>query len=134
MSRSGYFDDLEDSKLALWRGAVKSAIRGARGQKLLRDLADAMDAMPEKVLIAYELIDAEGDACALGVVGRLRGIDMAKLDPDCPNDVALAFDVEPTLARKIVFENDEGNWDSETPAQRWKRMRKWVDKNLVKGG
>ena len=57
MSRSAYSDDLEDDVMNLWRGAVMSAIRGKRGQQLLRDLRDALDAMPEKRLIANHLVD-----------------------------------------------------------------------------
>lgn len=80
MSRSGYTDDYDEDPLAngRWRAQVKSAIRGKRGQAFLRELADAMDAMPEKVLIAEELVDADGDACAIGVVCKARGIDTSK--------------------------------------------------------
>ena len=45
MSRSGYSDDDEDGRLAMWRGAVQSAIRGKRGQAALRELLTALDAM-----------------------------------------------------------------------------------------
>ena len=51
MSRSGYTDDFDDQwALIRWRGAVTSAIRGKRGQEFLREMAAAMDAMPEKSL------------------------------------------------------------------------------------
>ncbi|KGC50992.1 hypothetical protein DO66_5867 [Burkholderia pseudomallei] len=36
MSRSGYSDDCGGWSLIRWRGAVNSAIKGARGQKFLR--------------------------------------------------------------------------------------------------
>lgn len=35
MSRSGYTDDCDGWQLIMYRGAVASAIRGARGQRLL---------------------------------------------------------------------------------------------------
>ncbi len=38
MSRSGYQDDCEG--LNLYRGTVRRAIRGKRGQAFLRELAD----------------------------------------------------------------------------------------------
>ena len=65
MSRSGLVEDDGDDPLAhgRWRGAVKSAINGKRGQQFLRELADALDAMPEKVLVAGAL-QAETDAIA----------------------------------------------------------------------
>ena len=57
MSRSGYSDDLETWQLIKWRGQVMSAIRGKRGQKFLRELLAALDAMPKKILITEDLID-----------------------------------------------------------------------------
>ena len=42
MSRSNYSDDIDDYRqLVLWRGAVRSAIRGRRGQAFLHDLLTA---------------------------------------------------------------------------------------------
>lgn len=60
MSRSDYSEDLDMWDLIRWRGQVASAIRGKRGQKLLRDLAAALDAMPVKALIADELQTEDG--------------------------------------------------------------------------
>ena len=56
MSRSGYTDDLDDDlAMGRWRGMVASATRGRRGQKLLTDLLAALDAMPEKALVAKQI-------------------------------------------------------------------------------
>lgn len=108
MSRSGYSDDCDGWDLIRWRGAVNSAIKGKRGQAFLRELAAALDAMPDKRLIADELQTAEGDYCTIGVLGAARGIDMSKLDPDDRETVAAAFNIAPALAAEIVYENDEG--------------------------
>jgi hypothetical protein len=127
MSRSGYSDDCEN--LGLWRGAVNAAAQGARGQKLLGELAAAMDAMTEKALIAEELIAADGQLCALGVLGCARGIGdkLRDLDPEDYDAVSRVFDIAPALAQEIVYQNDEGAWQGrETPEQRWERMRLWV--------
>ena len=131
MSRSGYVDDLDNWDLIKWRGQVTSAIRGKRGQALLRDLITALDAMPEKILITDKLIDAKGDVCALGAVGKLRGIDMQNIDPEEPEQVATAFNIASPMAQEIVFENDEVGYRDETPEQRWQRVRKWAEANLV---
>lgn len=58
MSRSGYSDDYDGDNwdLIRWRGAVTSAIRGKRGQAFLREALAALDAMPEKQLIAGDLV------------------------------------------------------------------------------
>ena len=56
MSGSGYNDDCDGWALIRWRGAVASAIRGRRGQAFLRDLLAALDAMPDKRLVADALV------------------------------------------------------------------------------
>jgi len=57
MSRSGYIEDWDDQwGLICYRGAVKSAIRGRRGQAFLREMLAALDALPEKRLITEELV------------------------------------------------------------------------------
>lgn len=103
-----------------------SAIRGKRGQQLLLDLIVALDAMPEKVLITEELINTEGDVCALGAVGKYRGVEMSNLDPEDSEIVAEVFNIADPLAREITYINDEcGNYD-ETPQARWQRVRQWA--------
>lgn len=72
----------------MWRGAVNSAIHGKRGQGFLRDMAAALDAMPNKTLVANALQTPSGEVCAMGAVGVARGIDMTKLDPEYPEQVA----------------------------------------------
>jgi hypothetical protein len=108
MSRSGYSDDNEDNwALICWRGAVKRSIRGRRGQAALRELAAAMDAMPNKTLAAESLVTEDGAFCTLGVLGQARGIDMDAIDPDDWEAVAAKFNLAPAMVREIVYENDE---------------------------
>jgi hypothetical protein len=135
MSRSGYTDDCDDDNSGyLWMGAVNSAINGKRGQKFLRDLLAALDAKPEKTLVAHALVTEDGNHCALGVIGRLRGIDMPitnddpdELDDDTTYWMAAKLDIAPALAREIVYLNDEGFYDVDTPDTRFKRVRLWVE-------
>lgn len=126
MSRSGYSEDFDDNwMLIIWRGAVASAINGKRGQAFLKDLLNAMDAMPEKKLIADEL-ECEGAVCAIGALGRSRGLDMSKLDPEDIDTVAAAFGISGALAKETVWMNDDGGSYKETSEQRFERMRSWV--------
>lgn len=48
-------------------------------------------------------------------------------------DVAKAFGIAEAMAAEIMFENDEysGYWQSETPEQRWSRMRQWIASLIV---
>lgn len=133
MSRSGYSDDFDDKKLLnLYRATVERTIKGRRGQAFLQELATAMDAMPEKVLIRDELIDEDGGCCAIGVVCKARKLDVSKVDCDDPEAVGKLVGISRSMAAEIEYENDEyyGSWIDDTPEKRWKRMRKWVAANL----
>lgn len=160
MSRSGYGDcDGDHWQLIKWRGAVASAIKGARGQAFLRELLMAMDAMPEKTLTVGEL-QTDGEFCALGVVGAARGVDLSKVDTEDWPQLSSTFGIAEAMAREIMFENDEAvddfewidveicgpmrqHWPdydrhsrsvrnplSNVPAQRWSHMRAWVVANI----
>lgn len=176
MSRSGYTDDGWDDESAQWAairyaGALKSAVRGKKGQAFLRELLAALDAMPVKRLIREHLVidgqqdsytgdayggvtypqiivgadelvardgtvAAMGDVCALGALGKVRGLDMTDLDPEDAEGVADAFSVNEKIIRDIVYHNDEmfdHEWDADkrehrvmTPEKRWLKMRDWV--------
>lgn len=135
MSRSGYTDDGDsDIPIELYRQAVHRATSGYRGQHLLKKLRDALDAMPVKRLIAGNIKDVQGEVCVLGALDP----NAPKYDEDwCddfdhPRKLAKHFNIAPALASEIVYMNDEAvSWKSdETPEQRWKRMRQWVDTQI----
>lgn len=136
MSRSGYVDDLDVGQFNLWRGAVLRAVRGKRGQRAVRDLIEALDAMPEKRLAA-DLFDAEGSHCALGAIAAHRRVDLEHIqDPfahpgdlyDCRDEIADALDIAPALAAEVMFLNDERGHDSDE--DRWRYMRRWAERQL----
>lgn len=141
MSRSGYSDGFDGPDLWLYRGAVQSAINGRRGQSFLREMLAAMDALPVKRLIAHDLARADlvsfshwgmieaPSVCAIGTVGRSRGIDMRDLDPEESEKVAKAFGIAESMAREIVFMNDEAWWRV-TPEERFTKMREWIVENI----
>lgn len=138
MSRSGYVDDCDEQwQFALWRGSVASAIRGRRGQSFLKEMLASLDAMPVKRLIAGDLVAPElvpcshwglfetESVCAIGALGKARGIDMSSMDPEDAATVAGAFNIADCLAREVVCLNDE-HYDPETPERRFERMRAWI--------
>ena len=137
MGRSGYTDDCEQWALIRWRGAVASSMRGRKGQAFLVELLAALDAMPEKRLIAQSFSE-EGSYCTLGVIGASRGVTMPvvvdeddeHMDPsEIRDDVCAALGIPDALAAEIMDTNDEGGWN-DTPEQRWSRMRRWVAGNI----
>lgn len=160
MSRSGYHDDCDDPLAhGRWRSAVRRAMQGKRGQAFLCEALAALDAMPDKRLVrehlefdgwqppwrAEEIIVGGdvltdrngvpcpmGSVCLLGAVGKARGLDMSKLDPEDMESVAPTFGIADAMAREIVYWNDDCGPRDETPEQRWVRMRKWVEDQIAK--
>ena len=112
MSRSGYSDDYDYDQWQgiMWRGAVASAIRGKRGQAFLKEMLAALDALEESRLVSDVLQDPYDTAavCALGAVGKTRGLDMEKIYPEDRETVAGAFGIPNALASEIMFLNDDG--------------------------
>ena len=143
MSRSGYddYDGDETYPFELYRQAVDNALFGKRGQAFLREMRDAFDALPRKELIA-SMMEVEGAVCAIGAVGKARGVDMTELNGMAEYDdsmelgpaVAKQFGIAKSMAREIMYENDEnGPWRvKETPEDRYVRMRAWVELNIIK--
>ena len=132
MSRSGYSDDYEF--MGLWQGTVERSIKGKRGQAFLTAMANALEAMPEKRLIAGQLVSENGECCAMGSVCVARSLDASSVDYEDRDQVAALFNIAPSLAAEIAYQNDDdffGYQKRETPEARWMRMRKWVEGNLV---
>lgn len=136
MGRSGYSDDIEDMrKLICWRGAVTKAFKGGRGQAFLRDMLVALDSVADGKLISNDLVRPDGSVCALGAVGKARGIDMSNIDPEDLESVAAKFGIARAMAAEITYENDEGGpsyWSDEKPEARFERMRKWIESQIRK--
>lgn len=141
MSRSGYIDDLgDDDPLAYgrWRGRLMSSIRGKNGQAFLREIIEALDALPEKRLVANSFAEPDGqNFCTLGAVGHKRGVDLAQFAEQIADDdldqgsVAGVFGISYVLACEIMAENDDCGPHHETPEQRWSRMRRWAERHLI---
>lgn len=163
MSRSGYSDDFgDDDPLALgrYRAQVASAIRGKRGQTLLRELVAALDAMAEPRLVAGAL-EADGQFCALGAVGQARGLNLAAIDTYDVESLGGTFNIADQLAREVMWVNDDhvSEWEwveveicgpmlphyphwgkhrqrvrvpnERAGFERWKEVREWATKNLA---
>jgi hypothetical protein len=139
VSRSGYSNDLDQGALNIWRGAVESAIYGKRGQAFLVELVQALDALPAPRLIAKDLVSSEGEVCALGAVGKARGVDMTGVDTYDRHALSETFGIAGAMAAEIMYENDERternpDWTRRalTPEERFQRMREWALDHLLK--
>jgi hypothetical protein len=116
----------------MWQSVVDRTIKGKRGQAFLRECLAALDALPEKRLVAGELVSEEG-CCAMGAVALARGMDVRNVDADNRRQVADAFGITPSLASEIAYVNDDDAYylPDETPEQRFERVRKWVASRIV---
>lgn len=142
MSRHGYSDGWDGDwwPTIMWNGRVASAIRGKRGQVMLRELRDALDAMESKELIRGSIVASNGCCCAIGALLKEREVpyldrlikaeDDQYILEDWNDDIAEDLDVATPLIQEIAYMNDEGGFH-ETPAGRWRRMRDWVDKKIT---
>lgn len=129
MSRHGYSDDYDGSELAMWRGVIASASRGRRGQAFFRALVEALDAMPEKRLVTGELETEEGSVCALGCLGKARGVDLSEVDTTDWGTLGQLFNIAPQLAQEVMFMNDDGPRVAD-PEARWRIMRDWAARQI----
>jgi hypothetical protein len=86
----------------------------------------SLDALPEHRLIAHDL-ERDGEVCALGAVGRARGMPMADIDPEDHETVAAKFGVAHALACEVMWINDEL---SNSPERRWATVRDWIIERL----
>ena len=137
MSRSGYCEDgdYEPLQAGRWNAQVASALRGARGQKFLRDLVTALDAMPVKELVSGALETEEGAVCALGCLGKAKGVQLRSLASEDWDDsdwdtLSETFNIAPQLAREVMYINDDRDsyYRPVQPdnAQRWRDVRGWA--------
>lgn len=132
-----------------------NALRGKRGQAVLKELEVALLALPEKKLLHGKL-SREGGVCAIGALALKRRMEAGEardaalkwmeeqVDPeDCEEwgEQTAYFakkhlGVVKALAYKISFENDEGRGEynhghKETDEERWARVLKWVRSQIV---
>jgi hypothetical protein len=139
MTRLYYDDDCNPSEEGLRQGWLRSAIRGQRGQRFLRDLVAALDALPAPELSSGSLEDPEtGCCCAFGAVRRFRGPENVRLcfhpeeEDMTPDSLAEPFGVPETLAWAVVQANEEmssGNTERDR-RRRWAEVRAWAVCNL----
>jgi hypothetical protein len=127
MSRSGYSDSNEN--FAVWRGVIASATRGKRGQVFFRALLAALDAMPDKRLVEGDLETEEGAVCALGCLGKARGISLAEVDTYDYDQLGELFNIAPQLAQEVMYVNDE-DFRRGSPEERWHVVRTWAARQI----
>ena len=135
MSRCNYTYDLEPWALIRWRGAVQSSIKGKRGQTFLREMLGALDSLPEKRLIAGELVTSSGKVCAIGSVMLKRNENTANIDVEDYESIAKIMGISEALVREIEYINDEVGVFTSNPQDaeesRFRIVRGWIIRNIA---
>lgn len=140
------YTDEEDypGQFGLWQGNCDRSISSKAGQSALRELEQALLALPEKRLIANALEDADGEVCAIGALAKYRGVT-PKGDPEEMELIGVELGMPKLVAWKVVALNDidtdfyydkkDGRRVPYTPEQRYERVlaqvRKWLKKDAA---
>jgi hypothetical protein len=124
-------------KYELWHANLRRAMQSKRGRAFLRELLEALDALPQKRLIRGAM-EQSGEVCALGAVGLKRCMDLDGLDSRDHDQIADAFGIRSMLAQEIAYWHDQGmeacllgltdggGWTESTPEDRFTFVRAWV--------
>ena len=135
--RINYSED-EDfgGQFELWQANCRRSIKGAKGQQALRELRDALLALPTKRLISGAL-ESNGEFCAIGAYAKAKGLTLAQFGEDEHERAGEEAGMPRLVSWKVVYENDEGcGWLPrsvvEPPEARYERMLRWVERCLAK--
>ncbi len=153
MSRfDGDDGDGEGMPPQLWMQAVRNALKGKRGQAILRELKEALLSLPRPHLISG-VVAFEGEVCPLGALARRRieageaikvygrtlrtAEDLESMRFDLGDEMGAvelgeAMGLKRAMAWGLAYENDEGGPWKETDAGRYQRILGWIEGCLEK--
>ena len=154
MRFEGDYDEQFPGQFMLWEANLERHFSGAAGQAKLRELRDALLALPEPRLIETRLADEQGNVCALGALALQHrvnhGEDRAKVLAEMAEAIrdeggwVDSWDAEEQTREEaervgcklplivtVAWENDFGPSSKETPEERYTRMLAWVEKRIL---
>lgn len=154
MRFEGDYDEEFPGQYMLWEANLERHFSGKAGQAKLRELRDALLALPEKRLIETRLADEKGNVCALGALavqhhvaqGKDRAVALAEMAEAVPDEGGWVDTYEAEQHTKdesercgckapfiytVAYENDFGPSSKETPEERYARMLRWVEKRIL---
>lgn len=139
-------NDGEGTPYGLWRNILNRAMYDKRGQAALRELEQALLALPQQRLIAGELCDRQ-DVCVVGALGLHRlmrgGLTVEQALEELPHGIDTDHEIawygerELKLTQTLAWElgriNDE-QFQALTPEARYERMLGWVRMQIAEEG
>lgn len=151
MSRfdEGYDEDFQN-QAALYQANTRRALKGRKGQAFLKEMEEALVALPMKKLIEGRICEA-GQVCAMGAFALKRrrdaGADIKAaldwLEAEDPGEgdateTALFskkhFGVMECLSFEMAWVNDDDNGVKQADEDRYERVLKWVRSRIKKEG
>jgi len=136
------YSDEEDfpNQAFLWEANYERSLKGRKGQSALRDIEQALLALPEKKLIADALQDDDGQVCAIGALAKHKGVSMPpplEIDSEFEDykvidqmvELGRSLGVPKLVAIAVIHENDN-DWNVPTPEARYRRVLTWVQRQL----
>jgi|SRR5215467_3535539 len=144
--RHAHVEDGDEVPYGLWYSALNRSKAGARGQQILRDMEQALLAIPDHRLCRGQIVNWAGDCCLIGAYAAYRLTILTDLTWDeailrllvdgedyegslnmtaeFGRDLGLPW----TMAWELAGENDRNGL--QTPEERWQEMldlvRVWI--------
>lgn len=152
MRFDGDWDEQFPGQAMLWEANLRRCFSGKAGQAKLRELRDALLALPEKKLIETRLADEQGNVCALGALvvqhHVARGADREDVIKQMAESIesddgwvdtwdaeqetlaeAKACGIKAPMAVEVAFMNDLHY--KETPEERYTRVLAWIEGRIL---
>lgn len=148
-----YYDPQFDNEWELWQANFDRHVNGVKGQQALRDLRDALLALPDRKLISGRLADEHGCVCTVGALALHRRVLQGERPEDVlehlaamiPQDlvdydsweceertarVGESIGLKRMMAVALAGKNDDWYADDKTPEQRFERVLRWVESKI----
>jgi len=141
MSRFDSGGDSYSNYCFLWESRVLRVIEGKRGQRVMREFAEALLALPQRRLIAGNISTPQGEVCAIGAYAKAKGVNLNRESASLDDETLVGWEgsesetaelgeslgMTYTLAWEIGSKNDEEFAAHRyTPEKRWEAMYRWA--------
>lgn len=133
----------------LYEANMQRCFSGVAGQQKLREVREALLALPRKRLISTRLADEQGDVCLVGALALHKAEDpktelqllaehiteeMAEWDSYEVEQRTLGtgktLGLKETMVVELSYTNDNSHRD-QTPEERYERVLAWVDSLIL---
>lgn len=149
MSRFVPNEDGDALDAGRWEKNLRASLEGKRGQRALRELREALLALPEPRLVRGLFTTAEGECCTLGALAayrkaRAEGVTITEaakalheaVDPeegDFHTEEGVKAGMSRTMAWHLGYQNDDAwEWGKASPERRFEGVLGWVC-NQIRG-